>query len=123
MRTAMVLALFCLTTTPGLAANGTITVEPFTAYSGESGDLRVVGSKVDSPIGLPHHIGCPQDTGVQVDAALQTICAPGKAYYNSLGSSGGARCGFGVYAGVCVKWITAGSKGYGNLAGPAPARF
>ena len=89
--------------TPAIAANATITVEPFTAYYGETTDLRVVGSKVDSPIALPHHIGCPQDTGVQVDAALQQICAPGKAYYNLVGQSGGGRCGFNVFSGVCIK--------------------
>lgn len=82
----------------------TVDVEPFVAYYGQSGDLRVIGSGVDSPIALPHHIGCPQDTGVPVDKAVQNICGPGRtAYYNSIGQSGGNRCGYNVFAGVCVK--------------------
>ena len=79
---------------------------PFIAYYGESGDLRVVGTKVDSPIALPHHIGCPAQTGVPVDKALANICSPSASVrVNSIGQSGGANCGFNVFAGVCVrKW-------------------
>lgn len=96
-----VLGWCAIIATPAIAANATI--EPFTAYYGDSTDLKIVGSKVDSPVQVPHHIGCPQATGVPVDAALQKICAPGKAYYNSIGQSGGGQCGFNVFSGVCVK--------------------
>jgi hypothetical protein len=89
---------------PALAGNGTVTVEPFTAYYGERGDLRIVGSGVDSPMALPHHIGCPDQTGESVDAAIQKICGSNaRAYYNSIGVSGGNHCGYNVIAGVCVR--------------------
>lgn len=85
---------------------GVSAANPFIAYYGESGDLRVVGTKVDSPISLPHHIGCPDQTSVGVDKALANVCGPSASVrVNSIGQSGGAHCGFNVFAGVCVrKW-------------------
>jgi hypothetical protein len=104
MRSIVALALTAAMSGSALAGSGTITVEPFTAYYGERGDLRVTGSGVDSPIPLPHHIGCPDQTGVPVETALQNICGSGaKAYYNSIGQSGGNHCGYNVFAGVCVR--------------------
>jgi hypothetical protein len=85
------------------AADGTITVTPFTAYYGEH-DIEITGGALQHPIPLPHHIGCPDQTGVPVETALQNICGAGaKVYYNSIGDVGGAHCGYNVFAGVCVK--------------------
>jgi hypothetical protein len=90
------------TTTIG---NVKVSIEPFIAYYGERGDLRIVGSGLDSPIGIPRHLGCSQDTGIPVDVAIQRMCQGGKAYFNSIGQSGGNRCGYNVISGVCVKEI------------------
>jgi hypothetical protein len=38
-------------------ANGTITLTSFIAYYGETSDLSIVGSKVDTPIPLPNRLG------------------------------------------------------------------
>ena len=84
----------------------------FIAYYGESGDLRVVGSKVDSPISLPNHIGCPSQTGVPVETALAHICgSTATLHYTSIGQSGGGNCGFNVFAGVCIKKLPFGLGG------------
>jgi len=80
--------------------SATVRVEPFTAYYGQR-RLTIVGGNT-SPLPVPNHIGCPQDTGVPVDVAIQKICKGGTAYYTQTGSSGGNRCGYSVFAGVCV---------------------
>ena len=81
----------------------TITVEPFIAYYGERRDLRIIGSGLDLPIVLPHPIPCPQDSSIPVELAIRQICPGGKVFYNSIGQSGGNRCGYNVFSGVCVK--------------------
>lgn len=80
-----------------------ISVEPFIAYYGERGDLRIVGSGLEAPIPVPRHISCPQDTETPVDVAIQRMCVGGKAYYNSIGQTGGNRCGYNIFSGVCVR--------------------
>ncbi|HUI21589.1 MAG TPA: hypothetical protein VLZ74_11175 [Methylocella sp.] len=95
-----------------MATGGIGRATAFIAYYGESGDLRVVGSKVDSPISLPNHIGCPQQTGVPVETALSNICgSTATLYYRSIGISGGGACGFNVFAGVCIKKLPLGLGG------------
>jgi hypothetical protein len=85
---------------------------PFIAYYGESGDLKVTGTKVDSPILLPNHIGCPRQTGIPVETALANICgSTATLHYSSIGQSGGGNCGFNVFAGVCIKKLPFGLGG------------
>lgn len=77
---------------------------PFIAYYGESGDLAVAGGKVGNPIVVPNHIGCPDQTRVPVEVALENICGSSATLqYNSIGQSGGGHCGFNVFSGVCIK--------------------
>ena len=110
MRRHLILLLVAMLTTVGTAiaedvsiavtAKATVRVEPFTAYYGQR-PLHITGGNT-SPMPLPNHIGCTQDTGVPVADALQQICAPATAYYRQIDSSGGNRCGYSLYAGVCL---------------------
>jgi hypothetical protein len=78
---------------------GTITVTPFVAYYGETSDLRIVGSKVDTPIPLPHRLGASSN---DVAAGLAAQFPGAKVYYSSIGQSGGGAHGFNVFAGVAI---------------------
>ena len=86
---------------------GGVNPKTFIAYYGDPGDLKVVGSKVDSPITLPNHIACPPrgDTNNSfINTALANICgSTAVPHVSSIGQSGGSGCGFNVLAGVCVK--------------------
>jgi hypothetical protein len=87
-----------------MATGGIGRATPFIAYYGETTDLAVAGAKVNNPIALPHHIGCPDQTGVSVDAALAKVCGSDELeYHMSIGQSSGGHCGFNVFAGVCIK--------------------
>ena len=81
-------------------ANGTITLTPFIAYYGETSDLKIVGTKVDTPIPLPNRLG---GSAADVDPGLARLFPNQKVYYNSIGQSGGGGHGFNVFAGVAVK--------------------
>jgi hypothetical protein len=80
-------------------ANGTITLVPFIAYYGETSDLRIIGSKVDTPIPLPNRLGA---SSTDVAPGLAHLFPNAKIYYNSIGQSGGGSHGFNVFAGVAV---------------------
>jgi hypothetical protein len=95
----LMLAGFAMVAGPAVAGNGTVSIVPFSAYYGER-NLSVTGG--NSPIALPHHIGCPKLTGKSVESEIQKICAPGKAYYTSIGQASGNNCGYNVFSGVCV---------------------
>ena len=78
-------------------------VEPFLAYYGQNSDLAVTGAGMEQSIPLPHWISCPQDSGVPVETAIQTICGSDRmARYSSVGQTGGNRCGYNVIVGACV---------------------
>jgi hypothetical protein len=92
-----------------MLTGGTGAATPFIAYYGESGNLQVEGSKVNDPIGLPNHIGCPALTGIPVETGLAKVCGPDATlHYNSVGASSGGNCGFNVFAGVCIKKLPFG---------------
>ena len=82
-------------------ANGTITLVPFVAYYGDpAADLRIVGTKVDSPMKVPHYLGASSD---DVGPGLNKLFPNAKVYYDSIGQSGGGGHGFNVFAGVAVQ--------------------
>jgi hypothetical protein len=82
-------------------ATGTITLEPFIAYYGETSDLRIIGTKVDTPMPLQNRLGGSSD---DVTAGFKRLFgADAKVYYKSIGQSGGGGHGFNVFVGVVVK--------------------
>jgi len=81
-------------------ADGTISLTPFIAYYVETNDLRIVGSKVDTPINLPNRLG---GSSSDVGPGLSKLFPGQKVYYHSIGQSGGGGHGFNVFAGVAVQ--------------------
>lgn len=81
-------------------ADGTISLTPFIAYYGETSDLRIIGSKVDTPIHLPNRLGTSSN---DVGPGLAKLFPGQKVYYHSIGQSGGGSNGFNVFAGVAVQ--------------------
>jgi hypothetical protein len=78
----------------------TITLTPFVAYYGDpAADLRIVGTKVDSPMKVPHYLGPSSN---EVWPSLGNLYPNAKVYIESIGQSGGGGHGFNVYAGVAV---------------------
>jgi hypothetical protein len=81
--------------------------EPFLAYYGREWMyfMRAQGDKEegDDRMPLPNHIGCPQDTGLPVEEALQNLCVGGQVKIKSIGQSPGSTCGYNVISGVCVR--------------------
>ena len=72
-------------------------------------DLRIVGTKVDSPIKVPHYLGPSSE---EVKPGLAKLFPNATVYFDSIGQSGGGGHGFNVFT---VRLTVEGLKGKARI--------